>query len=207
MTWVFDDSVAERFESEAEKNIPDYSRVISLCKQIVDNNFSKESKIVDVGSALGNTLNHFYDSGYKNVIGIESSQSMIDRSSHKDKIIHSVVYPKDVKADVVLANWTLHFIHDRENYIRQVYKSINDGGIFILSEKTTQTDVVKQLYYDFKRSNGVSEEYIHSKEKALENVLVTYPAWWYFDCLQLAGFKNIQVINAKYGFVTYYCEK
>ena len=31
MVWKFDESVAERFQHEAQSHIPDYDRVIDLC--------------------------------------------------------------------------------------------------------------------------------------------------------------------------------
>jgi SAM-dependent methyltransferase len=204
--WQFDDDVANRFQAEAENNIPDYNRVINLCIDVANKEFTHVSKVVDVGSALGNTLNEFIKAGYTNVIGVESSTNMIAKSLHKDKVLLSDKFP-NIAVDIVLANWTLHFVNEREEYIRSVYKNLNDNGVFILTDKTTQSESIKELYYDFKRSNGVTEEYIASKEIQLEGVLVTYPAWWYFDMLQLAGFKDVQVLNAKYGFVTYYCKK
>jgi SAM-dependent methyltransferase len=204
--WQFDDDVANRFQAEAENNIPDYNRVINLCMDVANKEFTHDSKVVDVGSALGNTLNEFIKAGYTNVIGVESSTNMIAKSLHKDKVLLSDKFP-NITADIVLANWTLHFVNEREEYIRSVYKHLNDNGVFILTDKTTQSESIKQLYYDFKRSNGVAEEYIASKEIQLEGVLVTYPAWWYFDMLQLAGFKDVQILNSKYGFVTYYSKK
>lgn len=204
--WQFDDDVANRFQAEAENNIPDYNRVINLCIDVANKEFTHDSKVVDVGSALGNTLNEFIKAGYTNVIGVESSTNMIAKSLHKDKVLLSDKFP-NITADIVLANWTLHFVNEREEYIRSVYKNLNDNGVFILTDKTTQSESIKELYYDFKRSNGVTEEYIASKEIQLEGVLVTYPAWWYFDMLQLAGFKDVQILNSKYGFVTYYCKK
>jgi SAM-dependent methyltransferase len=204
--WQFDDDVANRFQAEAENNIPDYNRVINLCMDVANKEFTHDSKVVDVGSALGNTLNEFIKAGYTNVIGVESSTNMIAKSLHKDKVLLSDKFP-NITADIVLANWTLHFVNEREEYIRSVYKHLNDNGVFILTDKTTQSESIKQLYYDFKRSNGVAEEYIARKEIQLEGVLVTYPAWWYFDMLQLAGFKDVQILNSKYGFVTYYSKK
>ena len=108
MIWQFDESVAKRFQHEAITNIPDYERVISLCIDIVNNNYPKETKIVDVGSALGYTMDRFIQNGYTNVCGIESSQSMIDQSLHKERIIKSDTFVGNY--DVVLMNWTLHFI-------------------------------------------------------------------------------------------------
>lgn len=205
--WKFDDSVAKRFQQEALTNIPDYERVIDMCLEIVKSKYSKESTIVDIGSALGYTVDKLITSGFNNVIGIESSQSMIDNSKHKQSIILSETFPTDLFADVVLANWTLHFVVERKNYIQNIYNSLSDGGTFIISDKTSQTPEIKELYYDFKRANGVTDEYIYEKEQKLQGYMHPYPIEWYTETLKDIGFKNIQIINARLGFVTIYCEK
>lgn len=203
--WEFDEEVASRFQQEAITNIPDYERVIDLCLEIVTNKFEKESTVVDVGSALGYTLDKFDSAGY-NVIGIESSEQMKNKSKHQDKVIISPVFPQ-LSCDVVLANWTLHFINERKEYLQDIYRNLNQSGVLILSDKTTQSETIKKLYYDFKRANGISEEYIKQKEEMLKGYMNTLPAEWYIETLQEIGFMNIQIINSRFGFVTFYCEK
>lgn len=205
--WKFDDEVAKRFQKEAEDNIPDYERVIQLCLELANSKVNKESTIVDIGSALGHTMDKFLADGYTNVIGIESSQSMIDNSKHKEKVILSDVYPENLNSDFVMANWTLHFIVERKKYIQDVYNSLSDGGVFIISDKTAQTKEIKDLYYNFKRANGITDEYIYEKEKKLQGYMHPYAVEWYMDNLKEIGFNNIQILNSRYGFVTFYCEK
>lgn len=204
--WEFDDTVASRFQDEATSNIPDYARVIDLCYQIAERKFDKNAKIVDVGSALGYTINSFLTKGYTNVYGVESSQAMINNSMHKDRVILSETYP-ELSADFIMANWTLHFVDERKKYIEDVFDNLNAGGVFVLSDKTPQSDIIKEMYYDFKRSNGISDEYIYEKEKKLQGYMNLLPIDWYLDTLKEIGFNNVQIINSKYGFVTFYCEK
>ena len=118
MKWQFDKSVADRFQNEALTNIPDYERVIDMCYNIVNSNYPKSAKIVDVGSALGYTINRFIENEYENVFGIEYSQAMIDQSLHKERIIKSDTFVGNY--DVVLMNWTLHFIEDKYNYLKDI---------------------------------------------------------------------------------------
>lgn len=204
MTWQFDESVAKRFQHEAITNIPDYSRVIDLCYDIVNNNFPKDAKIVDVGSALGYTLDRFISGGFTNVIGIESSDAMINHSLHQDKIIKSETFVGEY--DVVLMNWTLHFIKDKFKYVENIYDNLNKGGILILSDKMNQSATVKELYYDFKRKNGVSESYIRDKEQQLKGYMFTEDIFSYMANLRWVGFRS-EIVNASNGFVTFYCEK
>ena len=86
--WEFDQEVANRFQNEAEHHIPDYHRVIDMCLDIAkQKGFSNEINVVDIGSAAGYTVDKFIKAGYQYTYGVETSQSMIDKSLHKDKII------------------------------------------------------------------------------------------------------------------------
>jgi hypothetical protein len=204
--WKFDKEVADRFETEAINNIPDYHRVIDMCVDIAkQKGFSSEINVVDVGSALGFTVDRFINADYPYTYGVESSADMIEKSLHKDKIFLSNTFPV-MPVEFVMANWTLHFVKERKQYIQDIYNNMT-GGVFILSEKTTQTKEVKELYYNFKIANGVSLEYIKQKEQLLQGFMDLYPVDWYIQTLNDVRFKNIQIINARYGFVTFYCEK
>lgn len=205
--WEFNKEVADRFESEARNNIPDYERVIDLCLQIAKIKLPSYPSLIDVGSATGITMDKFIESGFTHTYGVESSQAMIDKCQHKSMIVHSDKFPTGIKINMVMANWTLHFIKERKQYIRDIYNGLYDNGVFILSEKTEQSEEVKELYYQFKRNNGVSQQYIEEKEKQLKGYMDLYPAEWYINTLKEVGFKNIQIINARLGFVTFYCEK
>lgn len=205
--WEFDESVAARFQEEATANIPDYSRVIELCVEVAKKKLTDTSVIVDVGSALGNTIDKFICSGFQSVYGIESSLAMIASSKHKERVVFSETFPDNLNPDLVLANWTLHFVDERKKYIQDVYDNLSETGIFILTDKTPQSDVIKEMYYDFKRSHGLTDEYIYEKEKKLQGYMNLLPVQWYLDTLKEVGFEDVQIINSKYGFVTFYCEK
>jgi len=205
--WEFDKSVADRFQTEAETNIPDYHRVIELCWKIAENKgIDYDATIVDVGSALGETMYQFKANGFTNVWGVESSAAMRDASLFKENIILSETYP-NLKADMIMMNWTLHFIKNKYAYLKDIYDNLNDDGVFILTDKTNQSTMVKDLYYDFKRDNGVSDEYIFNKEKQLQGIMKTEDFGWYYYTLSIMGFKNVQMINSSLGFTTFYCEK
>jgi SAM-dependent methyltransferase len=204
--WKFDDSVAKRFQQEARTNIPDYERVLGLCLGVANKKFNKNISVIDVGSALGHTLDIFIKDGFKSVVGVDNSTEMINNSLHKQKVKYSDKLPKG-NYDMVMANWTLHFVNERKEYIQDVYDNMNTGGVFILSEKTPQDETIKEMYYDFKRNNGITDEYIYEKEEKLKGYMNLLPIRWYLDTLELTGFKNIQIINSRFGFVTFYCEK
>lgn len=205
--WKFDKAVADRFAVESQTNIPDYERVLDMCLDIAKHKIPENATVIDVGSALGHTIKKFKDAGFRDTFGIESSQAMRDNSAFKEFVSISETWPKTVRADFIMANWTLHFVDTREQYIQDIYDALEDDGIFILSDKTTQSELVKELYYNFKRSNGVTDEYIYEKEQKLKGYMNLMPVDWYIDTLNEVGFKNVQIINARLGFVTFYGEK
>jgi hypothetical protein len=108
---------------------------------------------------------------------------------------------------VVLANWTLHFVEQRKQYIQDIFNYMKDDGLLILSDKMSHVQELEEMYYDFKRNNGVSEEIIQTKKRALIGVLVTKPLQWYLDTLKEIGFENIEVVNSNMMFHTIYARK
>ncbi len=200
--WVFDNSVAERFQHEAETNIPSYQTVIDKCLQFANKHLQKSDKIIDVGSALGYTMDRFINAGFTDVLGVDNSPSMNEKNKHPT--ICSNTLP-DYKYKLVLINWTLHFVQDKYSYLKDIYNKL-DNGHLILTDKTSQSETVKELYYDFKRSKGVSDEYIYQKEKNLIGVMLSVPVDWYLKSLREIGF-TVDIIHSDLGFITFLCKK
>ena len=113
--WIFDDSVATRFQHEAESHIPSYNVVINKSVDFAKKTLQPDDLIIDVGSALGFTINKFKAAGFKNVIGVDNSTAMIEKSLYSDTIVHSSTLPVN-KYKLVLINWTLHFILDKQEF-------------------------------------------------------------------------------------------
>lgn len=208
-TWEFDQAVADRFQQEAEQHIPDYQRVIDMCYSMTECIFpnNKNINVIDVGSALGHTMDKFIKNNYTNVWGVDSSQAMINSSKYSDRVILSKSFPTEKQWDVVLANWTLHFVNQREEYLRDIYNSMNTNGCLIISDKMDYLPEVEDMYYNFKRENGVSDEIIYKKKVSIQGVLVTKPLEWYLDMLKDLNFSSIQVINTRFMFTTIYARK
>lgn len=160
-------------------------------------------KIIDVGSAIGTTLHALHEAGFTNLYGVDSSAEMLARSFEKATLIQSEQFPiQHGPFDVIIANWVLHFIKDRERYLKTIKDALSPKGVLILTEKVSGSALANELYYDFKRSNGLSEQQIEEKKQRLEGVLTTYPFTWYLDRLALLGFNQVEVINAHTVFVT-----
>lgn len=208
-TWSFENkSVVDNFQTIAESNIPNYRSVIQKCIQIAQRFLIPNALIVDVGCARGATLEALYNHGFTNLAGVDCSKAMIAKSFSQAKLIVSKTYPAELTSvDMVLANWTLHFVSERRKYLQDIYHSLRPGGIFVLTEKISAPAALKDLYHDFKRESGMSENEIREKENAIKGILVPYSIDWYLGVLAGLGFKDISIIDAHFSFVTFYAEK
>lgn len=201
--WTFDAVVADSFEKIADVSIPHYRGVIEKTIEIIRKSGKENPRIIDVGSAVGTTLKRLHEAGFANLYGVDSSESMLQRSFNKAVLIHSEQFPASYAPfDVVIANWVLHFIRDRERYLESIRASMADGGLLILSEKVISSPLAHELYHDLKRSNGLSEDEIRKKQQQLAGVLIPYPLTWYIETLYGLGFKSVDVVDADYSFVT-----
>lgn len=204
--WTFNSEVARNFSKHARQHIPNYDNVIDKTIKICSTK-NKDSKIIDVGCAVGETISRLYNSGFTNLFGVDSSIDMLE-CCPKDIATYflDAKFPKD-NFDIVIANWTLHFIENKIEYARSIYDNLNENGLLILSEKTTQDQLSKRFYYSMKEANGVSMEEIVEKEKNLKDVMFIKSVPWYFETLTNIGFKNINVFDADWCFTSFVCEK
>lgn len=210
MAWVFDARVAAEFDAIAKTQIPNYETVIDRCVDLARAVFDdkKNARIIDVGSARGRTVARLVMAGFDKTLGVDASPAMVAASAHPERIILSSHFPiAKGPFDMVLANWTLHFINEREAYVRDIYEGLCPGGLFVLSDRMAGSALSYQRYLDFKRQSGVSEAAIQEKEEALKGVLEPRPLPWYLETLERCGFEGMEVIDAAWCFNTLLCRK
>ena len=114
------------------------------------------------------------------------------------------------KSKLIIMNYTLQFIpvEQRLPLLKRIFKSLENGGILILSEKIISESndfnpLLTTLYYDFKRRNGYSELEIHQKREALENVLIPLTPSDQLELLKRAGFQKEDMIFRWYNFACF----
>lgn len=127
------------------------------------------------------------------------------------KLINDDIFNVELKdARVVFSNYTLQFIRpiNREKLVKKIYDSLEDGGVFIFSEKLVSSNSIlnKQLideYYSFKKTQGYSEFEIAQKREALENVLIPYTEDENKKMIKDAGFKDCETLFRWVNFATF----
>jgi len=207
--WKFNKEVAQKFNQHARQHIPDYERVLDLTINLCTQKVKKNSNILEIGCAIGETVSRLSKKGYKNIHAVDQSQDMLDYCP-KDAATYycSSDFPRiDLSFDAVLCNWTLHFIKNKIDYLKNIYDSMSSNGFLILSEKTENSGLALEQYHQWKSSNGVSDEEIQSKAKSLEEVLFVDTVDWYLKNLKSIGFKKIYIANSTWCFTTFIAVK
>lgn len=206
-SWEFNEEVADTFVEHAQQHIPNYDLVINKSINLCQHMFATDAKIIDVGSATGETIRRLNQAGFTNLTGIEASHAMLKHCDYSiANYIHNDKFPQEL-FDAVLCNWTLHFIEDKENYLTDIHRNLNADGLLILSEKTSLDPLAIHFYHKWKHSRGVGWEEIKTKENAVKDIMYINNPQWYIDTLTRIGFQNIQVIDASWCFTTFLCRK
>ena len=208
--WRFNTEVAQNFDQIARTNIPNYEAVIDKCLAIAEAKLAPTDAIIDIGSATGFTLAQFWQRGFRNLLGVDSSAAMLQESWREPgvRLIESDCFPvDDGPFSMVLANWVLHFIDEREAYLAAIYQGLASGGFLLLSEKLSVSELSTEQDYQLKRQHGIEDSEIARKRRALDGVLVTRPLQWYLDKLDALGFVDIELIDAHFSFATILARK
>lgn len=218
----FDAEVAAVFDDMLIRSVPYYKESQALTRRFALNALQKGGIVYDLGCSTASLLLEIERSLEKQddvrLIGIDNSAAMIEHAHRKIDAYGSKIelvegdiltFPYE-KADVFISNYTLQFIRPivRDTLVRTIAESLNEGGVFIFSEKVVSEDpkLSKELidcYYDFKKVQGYSEYEIVQKREALENVLIPYTMDENIQMAKNSGFKSCDVLFRWANFATF----
>ena len=215
----FDEEVASVFDDMLLRSVPFYKENLKLQIDILKNFLKEEDLVIDLGSSTGTFLIEL-SKKIKNLklIGIDNSPAMIKEAIKKAKAFGSNA--KFIEADfleynfktpkAIISNYTIQFVRPlkREKLIQKIYNSLQNEGIFLMSEKLITENkklnkIMIDIYYNYKKEKGYSEYEIAQKREALENVLIPYSMNENIEMLKNAGFKDIEVIFRWNNFATF----
>ncbi len=163
-----------------EKSIVDYYDkitkeygIFNSERIIISKYIDHHSKILDVGCGAGRTTIALYEMGYKDIVGLDISEAMIERAR---------IYSKEYEIDFIVGdareikklNDKFDFVFFSFNGLMLIYgynnrvailesfkESLNDGGYIIFSTPYLDNKVDKKFWKDkIKENNGVIDETI-----------------------------------------------
>lgn len=218
----FDADVAAVFDDMLSRSVPFYKESLQLTRQFTINALQTGGRVIDLGCSTASLLLEIERSVNSTqsieLIGIDNSAAMIEHAHKKIEAYGSNIslvegdileYPFG-RTKVIICNYTLQFIRPmvRETLLRKIYDSLEEGGVFIFSEKVLSENATlnKQLidcYYSFKKEQGYSEYEIVQKREALENVLIPYTMMENIEMAKKSGFSSCDVLFRWANFATF----
>jgi len=211
----FDDTVVSVFEDMISRSVPGYLQILNLIPTLVKQFHIKNGNYYDLGCSLGagmlaiaNGLNSVNSKTRRQIIGIDSSNAMINQAKQVlNKTPQQQFFElkcEDIadtninNAALVLMNFTLQFIQleKRNALIQNIHDNLLENGILVISEKIKFADEREQraltnIHHQFKADQGYSELEISQKRDAIENVLIPETLDNHINRLKDVGFKVV----------------
>lgn len=215
--WEFNEEVAESFDTHVRKSIPLYDELQDMTVDLSEWFINSGSTVYDIGSSTGETISrllkkHIYKKNVK-YIGIDASETMIKLANIKVaagnvKFMHQdVLQTKFEAADFIASLFTLQFLGMREKLkvLQSIYDGLNNGGALVIAEKiiaeeSRYNDLWIELYWDFKRKQGLTDDQVLQKARSLRGVLRPLTISEHTSLLHMSGFGSVDIFFKWYNF-------
>lgn len=220
--FAFDQQVTDVFTDMIKRSVPGYESILKSIAMYCMKYAQTGTNIYDLGCSLGAVaVTAAYSTKDKNckVIAVDTSLPMLEKCKQivQQNNLQNQIEVKNldicelpiVNASVVISNFTLQFIpkEQRKNIIENIYKGLNKGGVFILSEKFKGDEecdhFLIQHYHAYKKLNGYSNKEIQRKRNALKDVLVPDSLLEIESRLRSVGFKTTIKWFQCFNFVSF----
>lgn len=205
--WTFDDEgVTREFDKHIRQSIPMYDVFHGMIKNMSRYAIQDNSKVIDIGCSTGHLLNELKSISNKNnveFIGLDTSAQMIEfcNKNHKANFINTNATDFNfTDSSFITSVLCLQFCkkEDRKHIVESIYKGLKEDGMFVIIEKVkSQTidihDMYNDLYYDFKRKQGLTDKEIIDKNVSLRGVMKPMTMEENLELLKEVGFKKVDV--------------
>ena len=221
-SFAFDRKVADVFPDMIGRSVPGYNTIIDIIGIISAVYAQPSTNCYDLGSSLG-AVSLAMRKNIKvtdvHIIAVDNSSAMIEKSR---RLLGKVKGIKDIRlvcddilnvhvenASVVVSNFTFQFLDlkNRKRMTEKIFRGLNPGGIFILSEKIKfpsreVQNKQTEWHHSFKKANGYSDLEIARKRTALENVLIPETIRQHKNRMKKAGFRETIIWYQCFNFAS-----
>lgn len=221
--FVFDEQVADVFADMIQRSVPGYQQTLALIQTVTSECAQENTCLYDLGCSLGAAtmaMRQVVEDRDCEIVAVDNSAAMVQRCRQvlmtDASSVPVTIREQDVlnvsieNASIVVMNYTLQFIplEQRQELLSRIYQGLNEGGVFILSEKIIaedkgENDRLITLHQRFKQLNGYNDLEIAQKRSALENVLLPEKRSVHIKRLESAGFESVIVCLQFMNFVTF----
>ena len=225
--FAFTREVADVFDDMLIRSVPFYAEQQSIIKDLAKRFYIPGTCVYDLGSSTATTLLNIaaeLKDQQPRLIGYDNSMPMVEKARGRVRerqcdgmieIRHGDINDVALESSsFVTLCWTLQFVRPlhREALIRRIYEALENNGALVVAEKvlTNSSDMNRlfiDLYYEYKRRNGYSDEEITRKREALENVLIPYRIDEDVTLFRRAGFQIVETFFQWYNFIGFLCVK
>lgn len=224
----FNAQVAGVFDDMVKRSVPFYLELQYMVVELAKHFWVTGGRVYDLGCATATTLINLcraIEDPTARFIGYDNSEAMLTKA--RDKVRqHGLedrieLVPGDLldpvpidAASLVTMCWTLQFIRppERLRLVQHIYRGLRPGGLLLVIDKVMASHPITnrafvELYYEFKRRNGYSDQEIARKREALENVLIPYRIDENLALFRDAGFPVVEPFFQWYNFAGFLCVK
>lgn len=217
--WKFNKEITEIFDEHVRRSVPMYDNFHNTIGDLSEWFIEDNTNVYDIGTSTGEGLNNLL-SHHKNkkvtYIGIDSSKDMINKArenlkQHSITLINGDISDSDIEihnASFITSILTLQFIPQRKRkiVIDKAFKGLNKGGALVIVEKVIGNnarfdEMFIELYHDFKLTNGLTEEEVFAKSRAIRGVMSPNTVQENISMLEGAGFKDVDIFFKWCNFV------
>ena len=211
--WEFNEEVAQCFDEHVRQSVFMYDEfhksIIKMSNWFIEDN----TNILDVGTSTGELLMRLPYNPTCRYIGIDTEEGMINKAQEKleDKYelqVGDILNYNIVNCSLITMVLVLQFIKnkDKELALQNIYNSLNEGGVFIFVDKIKTPvldihDMYNDLYYDFKRENGLTDTEIIDKNVSLRGVQKCLTVEENLQLMWNVGFRKTDIFLKYNNFV------
>lgn len=223
--WRFDRNVSKAFDSHVRKSVPFYDEIQRMVVELSEYFVRDHSTVYDLGSSTGETLGMLSSShaGKEDVqfIGFDLSESMVSEARKKVdrpnvRFHHKNILDVDFSppANFITSLFTMQFLTlaERRTLLNRIHAGMIEGGSLLIVEKIRAEysffeDIWTELYWDFKRRQGLTPEQILEKANSIRGVLNPLTIEENRDILSQTGFSRVEVFFKWYNWAGFLAMK
>jgi tRNA (cmo5U34)-methyltransferase len=215
--FAFDEKVVSVFPDMIKRSVPGYDTILKGIAMLAMKYIRPKTHVYDLGASLGAvslTIDQAVGDQQLRIHAVDNSQPMIEGLKRQLSSVALNNQIKPVMTDIadlqfmpssfVVSNFTLQFMpkETRKHTCELIHQSLQPGGVFVLSEKVTSSDLLIDYYHGYKKINGYSDREVAQKRQALEDALRPDSVEHWQARLRAVGFQTVEVWFRAFNFVS-----